>query len=261
MNSKSFIPALFVALTSVCCTSKAPDAPKPASDSVVVSNTQNVEASVPKKDLVINWNKPLYSLDEKGDTIERWMYNEKGLRVKYIRYNDVNDIFEYSYDGCKVTETMIFATQKITNVSEYSDETYTKLIGYNGKKFDLSADGKVMVSYKDGRTWRHTYDNQGRILKIVADRMPDTEDEALEYTYMDNGHVIEADFFGFVERDNLGRNVKSEGDCSETVWTYEGNCGISATKPVGECSGVDADGNIDGKPAPVTKTYTYYAQE
>ena len=75
----------------------------------------------------VDWDRPLFTLDDNGDTIESWSYNRQGQLVYYESKDDgFEDTRSYAYDakGRLLTESGYSFTG---NIREYTEE-YT----YNG---------------------------------------------------------------------------------------------------------------------------------
>lgn len=251
---------LFAIVVFACLTACQPStAPENGDNSKKLDSTEvGKTETVTPKPLATNWKKPLFSLDEKGDTVCRWKYNDKGLLVCF----NAQDWEErYTYDGTTVTYRRFNdGKEDQKNVTVYADETYTKVVSVNGNKFEYNEQGKVVKSHDAFNWYSHTYDAEGRISQIVALNCEYADEETTTYSYED-GKTVVSGFYGSEILDSLGRRISSEGDCWYTWCTYEKNKQIEKRRPEGECAGVDSDGNIDGKPAPVTTIVTYYAQE
>ena len=64
-------------------------------------NASNADAtpaaiSAPKSD--VDWERPLYTVNDKGDTLEIWTYNDKGLVIQDNSNYDLKDENSYKYD-------------------------------------------------------------------------------------------------------------------------------------------------------------------
>ncbi len=91
----------------------------------------------------VNWDKPLYTLDEKGDTIRKWIYNDKGQLIEAVD-KTMNETIHYTYDakGNKVSSDMI-----------------------NGEEWTYDEQGR-MATYQDGfeesSYWQYEYEGNIR---------------------------------------------------------------------------------------------------
>jgi hypothetical protein len=67
-------------------------------------NASNADATIaatptPKSaDSNVDWEKPLYVINDKGDTLETWTYNAKGLVIRNCSRYDLIDECDYEYD-------------------------------------------------------------------------------------------------------------------------------------------------------------------
>ncbi|MBQ5551338.1 MAG: hypothetical protein IIT32_09765 [Bacteroidales bacterium] len=67
-------------------------------------NASNADATIaatpaPKSvDSNVDWEKPLYVINDKGDTLETWTYNDKGYVIRNCSRYDLIDDCDYKYD-------------------------------------------------------------------------------------------------------------------------------------------------------------------
>ncbi len=117
------------------------------------SEAQNAEEQTVETPIVddpnlkkVNWDKPLYALDENGDTIRKWIYNDKGQLIESVD-KSMDETIHYTYDakGNKVSSDMI-----------------------NGETWTYDEQGR-MATYQDGfeesSYWQYEY--EGNIRKAT----------------------------------------------------------------------------------------------
>lgn len=194
--------ALFAA-----CANNTNNTEKPATNDTVPNVVKDTE-----KPTGIDWDKPQYSIDDHGDTIARWLYDERGRLSKILTdYNDEGVpecITEYTYTGNKAH--VVFSCEPgYQEDITYADESCTKIIENSGQIYE--------------------YDEEGRLSKIVIGNNEITYD----YSYLNEGDVLHADISGnyfnqVEERDILGRliyesHIEGGLDAYSTTYTYEGN--------------------------------------
>jgi len=165
-------------------------------------------ADTPK---TIDWEKPMYSIDDHGDTITRWVYDERG-RLSKILYNfdDLGQpkcVNEYVYNGNKAHVTFSCEEGYEEDIT-YTDASCNKILENSGQIYQ--------------------YDADGRLEKIIIGNMETTYD--YEYNAQTGLTEIQiSDSFNHVEhRDSLNRLVyesyiENGLDVYSTTYTYEGN--------------------------------------
>lgn len=94
---KSFylIPALALVLAS-CGGQKASQ-----NQESEANNVEQQEVEIESADPItkkVNWDKPIFALDENGDTVQRWIYNDKGQLIENVNGITDRDTY-YSYDA------------------------------------------------------------------------------------------------------------------------------------------------------------------
>lgn len=161
---------------------------------------------------VVDWEKPQYSIDDHGDTITRWIYDERGRLSQILtNYNDEGKpecITNYSYTGNKAH--VVFSCEPgYEEDIAYADESCTKILENSGQIYE--------------------YDEEGRLSKIIIGGMEVTYD----YSYLNEGEILHVQIDGnylnqFEERDSLGRlisesHIEGAMDAYSTTYTYEGN--------------------------------------
>ncbi|MCQ2975768.1 MAG: hypothetical protein MJ211_13285 [Bacteroidales bacterium] len=160
------------------------------------ASENSVEVSQNSQKKYVNWNKPLYSINKKGDTVEKWEYNEKGLLIKE---NSVSGNFTYQYDGTKVT--VKDNDQNSTKIIIYKDETYKQIIDNDGIKYEYFEDGKLKTStFENGRIANFDYNNRGDLINEKS------QDYDIKYTY---------------EYNDKGRLVSVKSDDMESTYEYD----------------------------------------
>ncbi len=189
------------------CANNTNNTEKPATNDTVPNVVKDTE-----KPTGIDWDKPQYSIDDHGDTIARWLYDERGRLSKILTdYNDEGVpecITEYTYTGNKAH--VVFSCEPgYQEDITYADESCTKIIENSGQIYE--------------------YDEEGRLSKIVIGNNEITYD----YSYTNEGDVLHADISGnylnqIEERDKLGRliyesHIEGGLDAYSTTYTYEGN--------------------------------------
>ena len=176
-----------------------------------IDNTTHavVAASVPH---VVDWKKPQYSIDDHGDTITRWIYDERGRLLQILtNYDDEGKpgcITDYSYIGNKAH--IVFSCEPgYEEDITYADESCTKILENSGQVYE--------------------YDEEGRLSKIIIGNNEITYD----YSYLNEGKILHVQIDGnylnqFEERDELRRlisesHIEGAMDAYSTTYTYEGN--------------------------------------
>lgn len=160
----------------------------------------------------IDWEKPQYSIDDHGDTITRWIYDDQGRLSKILtNYDDAGlpgCVTEYSYNGNKAH--VVFSCEPgYEEDIIYADESCTKILENSGQIYE--------------------YDEEGRLSKIIFGNNEITYD----YSYLNEGEILHVQIDGiylnqFEERDKLGRlisesHIEGAMDAYSTTYTYEGN--------------------------------------
>lgn len=161
---------------------------------------------------VVDWEKPQYSIDDHGDTITRWIYDERGRLSQILtNYDDEGKpecITTYNYTGNKAH--VIFSCEPgYEEDFTYADENCTKILENSGQIYE--------------------YDEEGRLSRILIGGMEITYD----YSYLNEGEILHVQIDGnylnqFEERDELGRliaesHIEGAMDAYSTTYTYEGN--------------------------------------
>lgn len=199
---KKALLLIAVALLAACANNNGTDTAK---DNTAAPQTEAIE-----KPHEVDWEKPQYSIDDHGDTIARWIYDERGRLSKFLTdYDDEGVpgcITEYKYDGNKAH--VVFSCEPgYEEDITYADESCTKILENSGQIYE--------------------YDEEGRISKITFGNNEITYD----YYFTEDGY-IHADIIGNLfqqmeERDELGRLISEsyvDGlDIYSTTYTYEGN--------------------------------------
>lgn len=174
------------------------------------NNGSNAESSaVASADSKVDWKKPLYAINENGDTITKWQYDDKGMMMSCEYLGEDPTSYYYNEQG----DVIHMITDHGDNVLEYS---YT----YNDK-------GEKITEEDDGEVYNYTYkyDEKGRKTEVSVDGEVMTS-----YTYDDNAKTITTttSYDCLVEKED-GRKVKyewqieAEDGMSET-YEYQGNC-------------------------------------
>lgn len=208
----------------------------------------------PTKKKQTNWEKPLCTINEKGDSIEVWRYNDKGLLV-YYKYENGSQpsIREYSYSGSTKTET--WEDQKYIHV--YADDSFAKETECNGKKFEFDSNGKIVKGYDIyGFCNNYEYNDDGSIKQICTE-IEEGYSDCDCYSYSNGITRIENEGI-IMEKDSQGRLISEtekgiEG--SETKYQYSGNIRTASVTDLGQAE--------DGSQIAVgQRTYkTYYMEE
>ena len=161
---------------------------------------------------MIDWEKPLFSIDDEGDTITRCLYDEQGRLSKILSDYDNKGIpgcvTTYSYNG-NVAHVTFSCEPGYEEVIVFEDESCTKILEDTGQKY--------------------VYDDQGRISKIIiGNRVISytyTVDEAtgIVHTEISDNYMLQQD----EDRDEYGRLLYesrvNDEDIYTTTYTYEGN--------------------------------------
>lgn len=122
---KSFylIPALALVLAS-CGGQKAGQ-----NQESEANNVEEQEVEIESADHItkkVNWDKPIFALDENGDTIRKWIYNDKGQLIESVN-KLMDETIHYTYDdkGNRVSSDMIdgeeFTYDEQGRLKTYSD--------------------------------------------------------------------------------------------------------------------------------------------
>lgn len=138
-------------------------APENTEQNIETSSPENTEVAVSKKDALTNWNKPLYELDSKNDTVTKWVYNEKGLLIKKICYRDNKPYttIDYKYEGKKCIYPkegeFTFDPRDIYHATwseqtsmvedEYEDASFSKLVSVNNYTVQYDENGLLSKIY------------------------------------------------------------------------------------------------------------------
>ena len=180
--------------------------------SATKDNATAVAVEAVEKPHVVDWEKPQYSIDDHGDTITRWIYDERGRLSQILtNYDDEGKpecITTYTYTGNKAHVVFSCEPDYEEDIT-YADESCTKILENSGQVYE--------------------YDEEGRLSRILIGGMEITYD----YSYLNEGEILHVQIDGnylnqFEERDELGRLI-SEGhiegamDAYSTTYTYEGN--------------------------------------
>lgn len=203
---KKILLLISAALLAACANNNG-TATDAANDNTATHQTETVE-----KNHEVNWDKPQYSIDDHGDTIARWIYDEQGRLSKFLTDYDDDGvpgcITEYSYTGNKAH--VVFSCEPgYEEDITYADESCTKILENSGQIYE--------------------YDEEGRLSKIVIGNNEITYD----YSYLNEGDILHADISGnylnqVEERDELGRliyesHIEGGLDAYSVTYTYEGN--------------------------------------
>ncbi|MCQ2253476.1 MAG: hypothetical protein MJZ61_08500 [Bacteroidales bacterium] len=154
----------------------------------------------------VDWRSPLYTLNEKGDTIEKWSYNENGKMLSKSTGGD--DPYVYYYDDHGNIET--FISDHGDNVCDYS---YT----YNDK-------GEILTYSEVDETYSYTYeyDDKGRIIRVLIDG-----EESETRTYNDDKTIEYHTPVEYWKEDEEGRRLEYDSDGPDGMseeYEYNGNC-------------------------------------
>lgn len=193
-------------------------------------NTATPQTEAIEKTHEVDWEKPQYSLDDHGDTISRWIYDERGRLSQILTdYDDKGVprcVTQYTYTGNNKAHVVCSCQLGYTEDITYTDESCTKIHENNGQIYE--------------------YDEEGRISKIIIGNNEITYD----YSITKDGY-IHADIIGNLfqqmeERDGMGRLISEsyvDGmDIHSTTYTYEGNvCHVRVENTIYE---KDGDGDI-----------------
>jgi len=192
---KKLLFLLTVALLAACSSNNKP-----------AENTDNSA----KKSHVVDWDKPLYCIDDHGDTITKWVYDDEGRLLKMLSsYNDEGKpgcINEYTYNGNRA------------HVTFSCDEGYEEDIVYAEDDWDKILENSGQI---------YQYDEQGRLSKILIGNIETTYD----YTYNPETGLTEvqiSDQFMHIQHlDSLKRVVfdsyiENGLDAYSTTYTYNG---------------------------------------
>ena len=178
----------------------------------VIDNAMSVQAEAIEKPHEVDWEKPQYSIDDHGDTIARWIYDERGRLSQILTdYDDEGIpgcITDYKYTGNKAHVVFTCEPGYEEDIT-YADESCTKILENNGQLYE--------------------YDEEGRLSKIIFGNNEITYD----YSYLNEGELLHVQIDGnylnqFEERDELGRlisesHIEGAMDAYSTTYTYEGN--------------------------------------
>lgn len=178
----------------------------------------------------VNWEKPLYTVNSDGDTIDIWTYDKAGNCVKHISskyyYSEVVNEYDaqnrlvkstdsesateyiYSPDG-KLTEERLFIAGN--DEGQYDETVYT----YNDK-------GQIATRHDVTGLYTYTYDSEGRLSTV-----DDDGEVYLQYEYLgegDKAHREISQFFNALY-DDMGRCVyySEEGGGDEVKYEYADN--------------------------------------
>lgn len=200
-----------------------------------VSEVVSQQASQEKK---VNWEKPLFSINENKDTTDVWSYNEKGLlvmhRSKYntttytydnrdsilcIDHNGKKDIYEYGENGRlkkmvsyinevdsyeyfdkKIITTHEYAGYTSKNEFEYADNDYKQLL--KRKSFGEYGSTTTYEYYPDGRLKCLKYSGSGN----------NNQEEVTTYEYDAKNRLIKEEGIEYVYDDNAKTKKKVEAD-------------------------------------------------
>lgn len=200
---KKYLLLISAALLASCANNSNND-PEVAVDGLTPSTAEIVNA--------IDWEKPMFSIDDHGDTITRCIYDEKGRLSKILTDYDDNGIpgcvTTYTYDGNKAHVTFSCEPGYEEDIV-YADASCTKVLEESGQIYE--------------------YDDQGRISKIIIGNNEITYD----YTVDEETGIVHAEISGNYlihqgeDRDEYGRLVYeshvNDMDIYTTTYTYEGN--------------------------------------
>ena len=274
--------AIAVAATLVGCNKNSnTESTENQSVSTEIAQPATVQQTTDENQLkkYVNWDKPLYTIDLNGDTIEKWTYNNKGLLIKHISPYD-NEEFKYDYNN--FTRTKINKNIGETSTETYTDDTFKYLavssdgvkydyFAYNVLKSETTVDGNVktydynergdisrIVSEKYTTEYKYEFDDNGRITSVTE--MDDGYDIVYSYTYNDDGTITEDSDIANTTIDPTGRVVSmdlkgAEGFFEE--YTYEKNCCTKVTQQRYDMHYLDEEELSDEDTSP-TIEYTYY---
>ena len=195
----------------------------------------------------VNWDMPLYTISEKGDTIEKWVYNGKGLLIKHIG-EYCNEDFKYDYNN--FTKTTINNNNGKTLTETYTDDSFTCLaVSSNGVKYEYYPNNVLKSeTASDGSVTTYNYNERGDISRIVLE----SDFFTIEYEneYGDSCIVSESDSFIIeykYEYDDKGRITSVEVEEDDLIrtyrYTYEAN-GTITEKNYFACVEIDPMGRI-----------------
>lgn len=138
------IPALAVVLAS-CGGQRANQNQESKASNAEAQTAETTAVSAPNLKKV-NWDKPMFALDEKGDTTCKWIYNDKGQLIEFVD-KLMGETVHYTYDakGNKVSSDMM-----------------------NGEEWTYDEQGRE-ATYHDGYGespyWKYEY--EGNIRKVT----------------------------------------------------------------------------------------------
>lgn len=228
---KKILLLISAVLLAACTNSNNnnPTTTNAANNNVAASVVKTVET--PKE---VDWDKPQYSLDDHGDTITRWIYDERGrLAQIFTNYDDEgvpNCITVYTYTGNKAHVVFTCEPGYQEDIT-YADESCTKIIENSGQIYE--------------------YDEEGRLSRIIIGNSEITYD----YSIIEDGAITHADISGNLfqqkeERDKLGRLTYEsyvDGlDIYSTTYTYEDHvCHVRVENTIYEKDGVGGISDLD----------------
>lgn len=202
---KKYLLLVLAALLAACANNNNNNnEPEVSVDGLAASAAEIVNA--------IDWERPMFSIDDHGDTITRCIYDEQGRLSKILTDYDDNGVpgcvTTYTYDGNKAHVTFSCEPGYEEDIV-YADASCTKVLEEFGQIYE--------------------YDDQGRISKIIIGNNEITYD----YTVDEETGIVHADISGNYlihqdeDRDELGGLVYeshvNDLDIYTTTYTYEGN--------------------------------------
>ena len=199
---KKALLLIAAALLAACANNNGTDTAK---DNTAAPQTEAIE-----KPHEVDWEKPQYSIDDHGDTIARWIYDERGRLSKFLTdYDDEGMpgcITEYKYDGNKAH--VVFSCEPgYEEDITYADESCTKILENSGQIYE--------------------YDEEGRLSRIFIGGMEITYDYSLNEDGSTHVEITGNNMLRqYEERDELGR-VTAEGwvdyhmDICSTTYVYD----------------------------------------
>lgn len=200
---KKALLLIAAALFAACANNNGTDTAK--------DTTTATQSEVIEKTHEVDWDKPQYSIDDHGDTITRWIYDERGRLSQILTDYDEGVpgcITVYTYTGNKAH--VVFGCEPgYEEDITYADESCTKVLENSGQVYE--------------------YDEEGRLSKIIFGNNEITYD----YSFLNEGEILHVQIDGnylnqFEERDKLGRlisesHIEGAMDAYSTFYTYERN--------------------------------------
>lgn len=98
MKPKIIAAALAVASTAFLTSCGGGNSNTTPADSVQTADTKAASAIQKRAESNVDWEHPLLTVNDKGDTLEIWTYNDKGLVIQHNCNYDLKDENSYKYD-------------------------------------------------------------------------------------------------------------------------------------------------------------------